>query len=222
MWQKRLSSYLLYATPLLTRALLSGGIALFASSAMFAGCTVNDASPAPEATVQSHFFPFDNGLVYTYRRFNNNGYDTLSLRIRIGQHPSTQSEMDNTATGLPYYYIGFTHDADRNLAAMLSTDTSALMVLDGTLEDSATWVADDIRGIHATVITQYDDYFLPGNPRGSEYPSVLVVKYHRDADPPGTYTLRYFARDHGLILEQQVVAPGTEITDLQLIGIGSN
>ena len=196
-------------------------ILLLSGIAMLGGCTANDAAPAPEATVQSHFFPLDNGLIYSYRRFNNNRYDTLNLRITIGQPPLIT--MDNLATGLPYYHIGFVHDADNNTAAMLSTDTSTLMALDGTLEDSATWVADEINGIHATVVAQYDDYYLPGDPlRQTDYASVLVVKYHQDNEPSTNYTLRYFARDHGLILEQQLVGPGTEITNLQLISIRGN
>ncbi|HZK75342.1 MAG TPA: hypothetical protein VFD13_00390 [Candidatus Kapabacteria bacterium] len=206
-----------------TRHSLLAIAALLASSAMVAGCMVNDASPSAEATVQSHFFPLDNGLIYAYRRFNNNRYDTLQLRIKIGQPPSTTNELDNIATGLPYYYIGFTHDADNNLAAMLSTDTSKLMALDGSLQDSATWVADEVSGIHATVVAQYDDYYLPGDPlRKTDYISVLVVEYHQNGQPASNYILRYFARDHGLILEQQLVGPGTEITSLQLISIHSD
>ena len=198
-------------------------VALLVSSAVLPGCTVNDATPTPEATVQSHFFPLNNGLVYTYRRFRNNRYDTLTLRIKIGQPPSTTNELDNVATGLPYYYIGFTHDADNNLAALLSTDSSKLIALDGTLQDSATWVADEVNGIHATVVAQYDDYYLPGDPlRKTDYTSVLVVEYHQNGQPSGNYVLRYFARDHGLILEQQLVGPGTEITNLQLISIQSD
>src|SRR5665213_2010350 len=199
---------------------LLSGMAMLALLSMLAGCTVNDATPAPPATVRGNFFPFDNGLLYSYRRFNNNRYDTLNLLLNIGQPPSTSNTLINEATKLPYYHIGFAYDADNNLAAMLSTDTASLMALDGTLEQGATWVADDIHGIHATVITQYDDYYLPL--RQQDYADVLEVQYHRDGDPPGNYTLRFFARDHGLILERQIVNPETEIASLQLISIRNN
>ncbi|HET6400446.1 MAG TPA: hypothetical protein VFH95_03520 [Candidatus Kapabacteria bacterium] len=199
---------------------LLSGMTMLASISMLFGCAVNDATPAPQATVKSNFFPLDNGLLYTYRRFNNNRYDTLRLLLNIGQPPLTTNTLLNTATNRPYYYIGFARDADNNLAAMLSTDTSSLMALDGTLEQGATWVADDINRIHATVITQYDDYYLPL--RQQDYADVLEVEYHRDGDPPGNYTLRFFARDHGLILERQIVTPETEIASLQLLSIHNN
>src|SRR5579863_9853367 len=94
-------------------------MAMLAILAPLSGCTVNDATPAPPATVRGNFFPFDNGLLYSYRRFNNNRYDTLNLLLNIGQPPSTSNTLIDAATKLPYYYIGFAFDADNNLAAML-------------------------------------------------------------------------------------------------------
>ncbi len=186
--------------------------------ACFGGCTVNNATPAPEATVQSYFFPLDNGMLYTYGRTTNfTDYDTITCQMVIAQSGLTQNELKDTTTKLPFYYISYTNDADGNLAGILSTDTSTLMALDGKLEPGATWVADEIRGIQATVVEQYDDYYLPG--RQQAYTDVLAVEYHQDGQPADTYTLRFFARGYGLILERQLVGPTTEISRLQLIGI---
>lgn len=195
-----------------------GAVLLFTTVGIFQGCTINDASSVSEATIRSHFFPLDNGIVYTYGRFNHTRYDTLTCRLVIGQPPSMKNVFINSATGLPFYYIGLTRDANGNFtAATLSTDTSTLIALEGKLEPNATWVADEINGIHATVVEQYDDYYLPE--RKEDFADVLAVEYHQDGQPPGNYTLRFFARDKGLILERQFVGPGTEIASLQLISI---
>ncbi len=201
------------------------GIALLFGAAMLVGCSVNDAPTAPVPTVQSQFFPMDNGRIYTYRRFTNNHYDTINLRLVISQN-SLSNVFVNTLTGDTFYRIGFTHDANNNLAAALSTDTSSLMALDGTLEPGATWIADEINGIHATVIKPYDDYYLPSPTRQEDYHNVLEVEYHQDGQPSTTYTLRFFARDCGLILERQIVAAGpnseiTEIASMELLSIQS-
>jgi hypothetical protein len=181
------------------------------------GCTVNDATSAPQATVQGNFFPLDNGLLYTYGRTTNfTNYDTITCRMVIAQPPMNKNELKDTITNLPFYYISYTTDADGNPAGILSTDTSSLMVLDGSLQDSATWVADGVRGIHAIVVAQYDDYFLPG--RQEDFKDVLAVEYHQDGQPTGTYTLRFFARGYGLILEREF-SPSSEISRLQLISV---
>ncbi len=198
------------------------GMLLFSVSiiegAFLQGCTVNDSTPAPLATVQSNFFPLDNGLLYTYGRTTNyTKYDTITCRMVIAQPPMNQNELKDTITNLPFYYISYTNDADGNLAGILGTDTSSLIALDGSLQDSATWVADGIRGIHATVVAEYDDYYLPG--RQEDFKDVLAVQYHQDSQPMDTYTLRFFARGYGLILEREFVGPTTEIARLQLIGV---
>jgi hypothetical protein len=183
----------------------------------FEGCNVNDTTPSPQATVQGNFFPLDNGLIYTYDRFSNNKYDTISCRLIIGQSALDNNYLYNIGDSQILYDIGFTHDANGNLAAVLSNDTMSLMALDGNLQVGATWVADDVHGIQATVVGQYDDYYLPG--RTTQYSNVLAVEYHQEGQPASFYTLRFFAQDHGLILERQLVGPNTEIASLQLISI---
>ena len=182
-----------------------------------AGCQGPSAPNLTTPTVQSQFFPLDNGLVYTYLRLLNNRYDTLNLRLITAQ-PGQQNVFVYNGTLDTFYRVSLTHDADFNEAAVISTDTSSLMVLDGTLEDGATWIADDIHRIHSTVIkAQYDDYYLP-DVKGKDYSNVVVVEYHQDGQPENNYTLRYFAQGYGLILEEQIIGSSV-IASLELIGI---
>ena len=199
------------------KILLLGTIVPIAFFLAFEGCAVNDATPIWQPTVEGTFFPLDNGLSYTYDRFSNNRYDTITCRLFIGQTAAFNSYLENLADSQILYYVGFTHDADGNLAATLSNDTMTLMALDGNLQTGATWVADDVHGIQATVVGQYDDYYLPG--RATQYSDVLAVEYHQRGQPDNFYTLRFFAQGHGLILERQLVGPNTEIASLQLISI---
>ena len=192
------------------------GAAVVLGIAVLAGCTPSDTPVVNTPTVQSQFFPIQNGLLYTYLRLSSNRYDTLSLRLITG-NPGQEPVFVFDGIRDTFYRIDLTRDANFNQAAVISTDTSSLMVLDGTLEDGATWVADDIHRIHATVIkAQYDDYYLPGE--AQDYKNVLVVQYHQDGEPDDSYTLRYFAQGHGLILEQQIVGR-LVIASLELISI---
>ncbi len=197
------------------------GCTLFAASiAMLSigGCTMVNTPSVPSTTVQSFFYPLDNGLIYTYARFEHNRYDTISLELEIGQPPDMRNKLVNIATGEAVYYIGYSQDIDKNVAGIIATDTSTLMALDGRLEPNATWIADESNGIRATVVSApYDDYYLPG--RKQDYTNVLPIKYHVEGQPDENYTLRFFAEGHGLILEQEFVGSGTQIASLQLISI---
>lgn len=191
------------------------GAAIVLSIVALAGCTPSDTPMVNSPTVQSQFFPIQN-LLYTYLRLSSNRYDTLTLRLITGNGGQEPVFVYNGIKDT-FYRIELTHDANFNQAAIISTDSSSLMVLDGTLEDGATWVADDIHRIHATVIkAQYDDYYLPGE--AQDYKNVLVVQYHQDGEPDDNYTLRYFAEGHGLILEEQIVGR-LVIASLELISI---
>ncbi len=204
---------------LVRSALWAEAVFLLAAMICFGGCAVNDATPAPQATVQNNFFPLENGLIYTYGRTTNfTNYDTITCRLITEQPPLIlQNELEDTVTDRPFYYIAYSTDADGNPEGILSTDTSTLIALDGNLQDSATWVADETRGIHATVVAQYDSYYLPG--RQEAFNDVLCIEYHQDGLPADTYTLRFFARGYGLILERELVGPTTEIARLQLISV---
>ena len=181
---------------------------------------MSDAPTNDEPTVESHFFPLSNGLVYTYSRFDalRAENDTLRCRLHIGQTKLDSNLFFNLKTGDTVYHIGFDKDASGNEDAFLRFGDTTLLVLDGKLEQGATWVAE-IHGIHATVIAHYDDYYLPG--RQIHYPDVLLVKY-QDLGNEKNYTLRFFARDHGLIREVSLIDDGsTEISSLQLLSIDS-
>jgi hypothetical protein len=197
--------------------LIIGAIMLAVPALLIESCAVNDAQPAPEATVQNHFFPLDNGLVYTYSRFNHNTFDTLTCRLVIGQTPSEQNTLLDSKTDSAVYYLGYTHDANGNLAAVLSSGDTTLLALDGQLQIGATWVADEVHNIRATVLDHYDDYYLPG--RLVHFPDVLAVEYHQDGSPDNVYTLRYFARGQGLVFERELVGSNTEIASLQLLSV---
>ena len=180
-------------------------------------CGINDPSPSPQATVESHFFPQDNGLLYTYIRFNHNTYDTLTCRLILGQTVADKNALVDTKTDSALYYMRFTHDANGNYAAELSNGDTTLLALDGQLLTGATWVADEVHNIHATVVGHYDDYYLPG--RLIHFSDVLAVKYHQDTQPDNVYTLRFFARDRGIVFERNLVGPNTEIASLQLLSV---
>ncbi|MDP4198212.1 MAG: hypothetical protein Q8922_04820 [Bacteroidota bacterium] len=186
------------------------------------GCSMGTVPISSTATVQDYFFPLQNGLVYSYSRFetglNQNIYDTVACRLVIGQTMADKNALVDTKTGNVLFFIGFTHDANNNLAATLSTGDTTLLALDGVLEDSATWVADPIHHIRATVIGRYDDYYLPPN-RTVHFSDVVVIQYHRDGDDASVYTLRFFANGHGLIREATFAGGNTEIGHLQVLGI---
>ena len=198
------------------RVLITLLLALCVASGL-TGCAADVTGPTDVATVQSHFFPFDNGLVYVYSRFTNNHYDTISCRMIVGQTSAQKDTLLIEGTNTPLYYLRLTQDASGNPAAELESGDTTLLALDGVLEPTATWIADQAHGIQATVVDRYDDYYLRG--RMEHFSDVLAIKYHTNGQPDNVYTLRFFARDHGLILERQLVGPNTEIASLQLLGI---
>lgn len=174
------------------------------------GCTVNDAQPSSAATVQGNFFPLENGILYSYVRtagFSNS--DTISCLLK-----SMTPYQDSLGTLYTFSYI---KDPNGYTEAILSTDTSNLIALDGTLVPGASWIADVQRGIEASVVTQYDDYYLPG--RQEHFSNVVEVKYHQSGLPVDSYTLRFFASGVGLILERDIAGQSNEVSRLQLIGL---
>jgi hypothetical protein len=98
--------------------------------------------------------------------------------------------------------------------------TIHFIALDGPLADSSTWIADQATATKATVFAHYDQYVPDPNSSQLSYNDVIVVKYHRATDPPSNYTLRFYARGIGLILEKTVVGSSTVIAALELVAIG--
>jgi hypothetical protein len=196
-------------------------VAILATIAL-QSCGVTDTTSGANdrATVRTHFFPQDNGMIYTYSRYNNDKYDTLACNLVVGQRADTRNSLvyhnasNNASTVL--YYLSYTTDVFGNVAAELATDTQKLLALDGELVPGATWIADPVNNIRATVMEHYDEYYLPG--REAHFSDVVAVKYHQDGQPDNIYTIRYFARGQGLIFERLVVA-NTEISSLQILSI---
>jgi hypothetical protein len=184
-----------------------------------AGCATTDPPADPQPTVQSHFFPLTNGLIYTYSRFDRNSgrIDTLRCKLLIGQTKADPDFLLNTATGDTVYYIGLSHDAGGQTAFMRNGDTS-VTVLAGNLVVGARWVADIDHNVYATDTAHYDDYYLPE--RKIHYPDVIVIEYQQQAHPD-VRTFRFFAKDHGLIREVSLFSDNSEISSLQLLSIES-
>ncbi len=183
--------------------------------------------PGPEAypTVRSHFYQLYNGTIYTYSRFADNRFDTIRCTLIVGQFPRDTNKLVITSgtqaspTQQVLYYLGFSNDHSGSLAAVLSNDTSSILALDGSLSINTNWMADPIRGIVATVVDHYDEYWLPD--RSAKFEDVLVVKYHTIGEADNVYTLRFFAKNQGLIFERRMVGPNTEIGNLQLLNVQS-
>ncbi len=199
------------------RTLILFIIGLLFVSGSLASCGTSVTAPSDVATAKSYFYPFDYGLLYTYSRYANNHYDTIVCGMVIGGNSSEKNTLVISKTNVTLYDMSIQQDASGNQAAVLQRGDTSLLVLDGVLEPTATWIADGTHGIQATVVDRYDDYYLPG--RKVHFSDVLAVKYHTIGQPDNVYTLRFFARDHGLILEQQLVGSNTELASLQLLGI---
>lgn len=196
-------------------------VAILATLAL-QSCSVNDAtnSANDRATVRTHFFPQDNGMIYTYSRYNNDKYDTLACNLVVGQRAEIRNSLvyrnATTSATTVLYYLSYTTDVFGNVAAELATDSAKLLALDGELVPGATWIADPVHNIRATVVEHYDEYYLPG--REAHFSDVVAVKYHQDGQPDNVYTIRFFARGQGLIFER-LVAANTEIASLQILSI---
>jgi hypothetical protein len=200
-----------------SRALI---VLMVMTALFFGGCAVSDPPADSQPTVLSHFFPLTNGLIYSYSRFDKtlNENDTLRCRLLVGQTKLDPDLLINTKTGDTVYHIGFTKDANGNQAAFMQNGDTTIYVLSGQLVPGARWVADIDHGIYATDTAHYDDYYL--RDRQTHFPDVVVVEYQQ-TNHPDIHTLRFFARDHGLIREVSLYGDGTEISSLQLISIES-
>lgn len=206
------------------RTLISGWLLAMLMSVCVVGCSSTDGPGASQdSPAKRYFFPTTNGAIYTYARtVLRDGHfvtDTLHCQLDVAQNLATKNDLRDIATGAILYYFDLTHDALNNYAATMSSGDTTLYALDGTLQDSATWIADPTHHIRATVIEHIDDFYPP-KPAGTvHFPDVIAVQYFNDGDNNGIYTLRFFASGHGLIREAEV-APGVgEISSLQVLSI---
>jgi hypothetical protein len=214
-WQQDYSSTSRIMTMRTTLAVL---LALVGLGTM--GCDAeNPVIPVDDLTIQSHFYPILNGSRYTYVRFNNNTYDTVTYQVKVGQRRGDLNELkslDDKQRVL--YYFGFGADLHGETAAVLKdTTTSQVYALAGNLEkDGNPWIAQKEAGkpiIWAKVVERYDEYILPG---GLTVFDVIAVKYWPE-NKTDEYTLRFFAKNYGLVREKRIVGQVTEIGSLQLL-----
>jgi len=182
-------------------------------------------SVPPPATADQYFFPDnDNTLQYTYSQNTVSTVDTMTYKMNIndtiggfsqliGQNQSAQ----NTAPAPVLFYFKNELASDGQVVSIIanSPSTYGLVALKGTLNMGASWYADSAQNISATVVGRYAEYYLPG--RQVHYEDVVVVQYNDKNTSSSNYTVRYFARNYGLILEEVVTGPTTEFTDLQLL-----
>ena len=192
-----------------------------------ASCGVTDPGPEAYPPVSNHFYPFTNGTVYVYSRSTVDNTqrthtDTIGCTLLLGATDVDKNKLVITngnpvSPGQPVlFYLGYTSDHSGQQAAVLATDSTSVLALDGSLKVDTSWMADPVRGIIATVVGHYYQYWLPGN--NTTYEDVVAIKYQTIGEAENVYTLRYFAKDQGLILECQIT-PMSNVTSLQLLSV---
>jgi hypothetical protein len=185
-----------------------------------------DATPlASTDGVQAYCYPLRNALQYRYARFSSSQisptYDTTVFQIQVGISTFDTNRLANLkAPRSNLYNFVFGLDGQGGNKVDFANTSIHFVALDGSLTDSSTWIADQTTGTTAMVFAHYDQYVPDPNSSQLSYHDVIVVKYHRPTDPPSNYTLRFYARSIGLILEKTVVGSSTVIAALELVAIG--
>jgi hypothetical protein len=207
-----------------------GIIALCRITALFciaglSSCGVTDTPTDPGNVVRAYSYPLTNGLQYRYARFTTNlhssSYDTATYQIQVGLSAIEQNRV--VRLGQPHdtlYNFIFSTDLRTNKASVvLSNAQQNFIALEGDLADSSNWKADLYTT--ATVFAHYDEY-VPNPPQGQSFSDVIVVRYHRSGDPADNYSLRFYSRGYGLILEKTIIGSVTVIGTLQLLEVGAS
>lgn len=184
------------------------------------GCsTDNPVVSEEDLTVKSHFYPIVNGSKYTYIRFNNtsNKHDTVTYQVRVGQSRGDMNYLDRIDSNLDVpqvlYYFSYANDQFGQPAAILK-DTSQFYALAGNLEKNGNpWIAQESPRIYAQVVNIYDQYVISDD---ISFHEVIAVKYWPEGSV-SDYTLRFYAKNYGLIKERRYVGTQTEIGSLQLL-----
>jgi hypothetical protein len=199
---------------LIAACLLSTGLL---STGLLSGCSAdNPVVNEEDLTVKSHFYPIVNGSKYTYIRFNNNSYDTVTYQVRVGEKRGDMNYLDrvgsNTNVPQVLYYFTYANDQFEKPAAVLK-DTAEFYALAGNLEKNGNpWIAQESPRVYAQVFNVYDQYVVSGD---IVFNDVIAVKYFEGSGEKD-YTLRYYAKNYGLIKERKIVG-ATDIGSLQLI-----
>lgn len=189
-----------------------------------AGCEANNAPLRQvDQTVKSHFYPIVHGSKYTYVRFNNKSYDTVTYQVKVGERRgdlNVLSQVDQVQSA-PHvlYYFGYTSDQYGHTSAVLK-DTTEFVALSGTLQKGdEPWIAQESPLTYAKVIAEYDEFYPQG--RDNPFMDVICVKYWPEGSE-SEYTLRFYAKNYGLIRENKIVGRDTEIGSLQLLNYADN
>ena len=201
---------------LIAACLLSTG---FLSASLLTGCSADNPVVSEEdLSVKSHFYPIVNGSKYTYVRFNNNSYDTVTYQVRVGEKRGDMNYLDrvdsNNRVPKVLYYFSYKNDQFGQQAAILK-DTSEFFALAGNLEKGGNpWIAQESPRVYAQVFNVYDQYVTSND---ISFHDVIAVKYWQEGKDLSDYTLRYYAKNFGLINERKMIGGATEIGSLQLI-----
>lgn len=200
----------LIAACLLTTGLISTG--------MLSGCTAdNPVVTEEDLSVKSHFFPIVNGSKYTYVRTENAVKDTTTYQVRVGEKRGDMNSLDrvdsNNRVPKVLYYFSYANDQFGQQAAVLK-DTAQFYALAGNLELGGNpWIAQESPRLYAKVVNVYDQYVVTDD---VSFEGVIAVKYWHEGNELTDYTLRYYAKNYGLIKERKIFGSSSE-TSLQLI-----
>lgn len=189
-------------------------------SGLLSGCTADNPMVTEEdLSITSHFYPIVNGSRYTYIRWNTtDGFDTVTYQVRVGEKRGDMNYLDridsNNEVPKVLYFFSYRNDQFGQQAAVLK-DTSEFFALAGNLEKGGNpWIAQESPRIYAQVFNVYDQY-VPAN--NIAFNDVIAVKYWQEGKERSDYTLRYYAKNFGLINERKMIGGATEIGSLQLI-----
>jgi hypothetical protein len=202
-----------YSKALVIASLLTA----FASS-----CSSPSAPVQVPTTADAYFFQQSTVPEYTYSQDNTKKIDTVTYQVSLvdntfNSYLKLTTKDPSSPNPNVLYYFKNTQAPDGSVICLLANSPTdkGYIALKGTLDLGATWYADSMQNILATVVGKYAEYYLPG--RQVHYSDVVVVQYADKTAPANSYIVRYFARNYGLILENTVTGPTSEISDLQLI-----
>ncbi len=194
----------------------------FALAAMVSACSA-PTDPAPlSSNADAYFFQPDLTQVYTYSQASSTQVDTLSYQTSLVNPNNPYNSylqlknQSTSGTGVLYYFKSEQASDGSPLCLLANSPTSTgFVALKGNLDLGATWYADSMQNVQASVVGKYAEYYLPG--RSVHYEDVVVVKYTDKTAPSGYYIVRYFARNYGLIFELTVTGVNTQVVNLQLL-----
>jgi hypothetical protein len=173
--------------------------------ATFLAACSSPSDPSPvSSNADAYFFQPDLTQVYTYLEDDQTSSLTSSYRVSLSDFTNPYSsyfKLESKDSSVLFYFKS-EQATDGSTLCLLSGSAGdkGIVALKGSLDLGATWFADEAQSIQATVVGKYTEYYLPG--RQVHYGDVVVVKYVDKTKPQGEYTVRYFARNFGLIFEK--------------------